>query len=101
MKSSTLDAHLIHGASCDKKSRIDHILLSPSLLDAVKSIEYVYYGRKVSDHSAVVMKLDWAKTNTGQGLYRCGADTHHNVNYQDFIRDSFRLDLIDFVGNNV
>ena len=26
-------------ANCDKQSRIDHILLSPSLLDAVKSIE--------------------------------------------------------------
>ena len=39
-------------ASCDKQSRIDHILLSPSLLDAVKSIEHVYYGRKVSDHSS-------------------------------------------------
>ena len=86
-------------ANRDKQSRIDHILLSPSLLDAVKSIEHVYYGRKVSDHSAVVMKLDWAETNTGQGIFRCGADTHRNVKYQELIRDSFRLNLIDFVGN--
>ena len=56
-------------ANCDKQSRIDHILLSPSLLDAVQSIEHVYYGRKVSDHSTVVMKLDWAETNTGQGSF--------------------------------
>merc|ERR1712215_545326 len=54
-------------ANRDKQSRIDHILLSPSLLNAVKSIEHVYYGRKVSNHSAVVMKLDWAENNTGQG----------------------------------
>ena len=86
-------------ANRDKQSRIDHILLSPSLLDAVKSIEHVYYGRKVSDHSAVVMKLDWAETNTGQGIFRCGADTHKNTRYQELIRDSFRLNLLDFVGN--
>merc|ERR1712215_121105 len=68
-------------ANRDKQSRIDHILLSPSLLDAVKSIEHVYYGRKVSNHSAVVMKLDWAETNTGQGIFRCCANTHKNKKY--------------------
>ena len=46
------------------------------------------------------MKLDWAETNTGQGIFRCGADTHRNVKYQELIRDSFRLNLIDFVGND-
>ena len=86
-------------ASYDKQSRIDHILLSPSLLDAVKSIEHIYYGRRISDHSAVVMKLDWAETNTGQGIFRCGADTHKNKKYQELIRDSFRLNLLDFVGD--
>ena len=85
-------------ANFDKQSRIDHILLSPSILDAVKSIEHIYYGRRISDHSAVVMKLDWAETNTGQGLFRCGADAHKNKNYQELIRDSFKLNLLDFVG---
>ena len=86
-------------ASFDKQARIDHILLSPSILDAVKSIEHIYYGRRILDHSAVVMKLDWAETNTGQGLFRCGADTHKNKKYQELIRDSFRLNLLDFVGD--
>ena len=63
------------------------------------SIEHIYYRRKVSDHSAVVMKLDWAETNTGQGIFRCGADTHKNKNYQELIRDSFKLNLLDFVGD--
>ena len=45
------------------------------------------------------MKLDWAETNTGQGIFRCGADTHKNTRYQELIRDSFRLNLLDFVGN--
>ena len=30
--------------SYDKQSRIDHTLLSPFLLDVVKSIEHIYYG---------------------------------------------------------
>ena len=86
-------------ANFDKQSRIDHILLSPSILDAVKSIEHIYYGRRISDHSAVVMKLDWDETNTGQGIFRCGADTHKNKKYQELIRDSFKLNLLDFVGD--
>ena len=44
----------------------------------------------------MVMKLDWAETNTGQGIFRCGADTHKNRNYQELIRDSF---ILDFVGD--
>merc|ERR1712215_440616 len=75
------------------------VLLSPFLLDAVKSIKHIYYGRRISDPSAVVMKLDWAATNTGQGIFRCGADTHRNKNYQELIRDSFRLNFLDFVGD--
>ena len=45
------------------------------------------------------MKLDWAETNTGQGIFRCGADTHKNTRYQELIRNSFRLNLLDFVGD--
>ena len=59
----------ITNAALGKQSRIDHILLSPSLLPAVKKIEHVNYGRRVSDHSAVVMTLDWAETDKGQGVF--------------------------------
>ena len=65
-----------------KQSRIDHILISPPLMNAVKKIEHVNYGRRVSDHSAVVLTLDWAETDKGQGVFRCGAVTHKNKNYQ-------------------
>merc|ERR1711888_39005 len=62
-------------------------------------IEHFYYGRRISDHSAVVMKLGRAETNTGQGIFRCGADTHKNKKYQELIRDSFKLNLLDYVGD--
>ena len=80
-----------------KQSRIDHILISPNLLHAVKKIEHVNYGRRVSDHSAVVMTLDWAETDKGQGVFRCGAETHKNKNYQEIIHCSFFKSVIDYI----
>ena len=80
-----------------KQSRIDHILLSPSLIHAVKKIEHVNYGRRVSDHSVVVMTLDWAETDKGQGVFRCGVETHTNEQYQDLIYCSFYKSVLDYV----
>ena len=87
----------IRNIALGKQSRIDHILISPNLMHAVKKIEHVNYGRKVSDHSAVVMTLDWAKTDKGQGVFRCGAETHKNVNYQGIMDCSFYKSVIDFI----
>ena len=86
----------IRNIALGKQSRIDHILISPNLMHAVKKIEHVNYGRKVSDHSAVVMTLDWAETDKGQGVFRCGVGTHKNVNYQGIIHCSFYKSVIDF-----
>ena len=80
---------------------IDHILLSPSLIHAVKKIEHVNYGRRVSDHSAVVMTLDWAQTDKGQGVFRCGAETHKNIQYQDIIFCSFYKSVLDYVEDSI
>ena len=87
----------IRNAALGKQSCIDHILISPNLLHAVKKIEHVNYGRKVSDHSAVVMTLDWAETDKGQGVFRCGAETHKNKNYQEIIYCSFYKSVLDYI----
>ena len=87
----------IRNAALGKQSRIDHILISPSLLHAVKKIEHVNYGRRVSDHSAVVMTRDWVQTDKGQGVFRCGAETHKNKYYQDIIFCSFYKSVLDYV----
>ena len=87
----------IRNAALGKQSCIDHILISPSLLHAVKKIEHVNYGRRVSDHSAVVMTLDWAETDKGQGVFRCGAETHKNKYYPDIIFCSFYKSVLDYV----
>merc|ERR1712002_59874 len=82
-----------------KQSRIDHILISPTLMHAVKNIEHVNYGRRVSDHSAVILTLDWAETDKGQGVFRCGAETHKNKNYQELMHCSFYKSIIDYIDN--
>merc|ERR1712030_25697 len=89
----------IRNAALGKQGRIDHILISPNLLHAVKNIEHVNYGRKVSDHSAVVMTLDWAETDKGQGVFRCGAETHKDKNYQEIIYCSFYKSVLDYIEN--
>ena len=51
----------------------------------------------MSDHSADVMTLDWAETDKGQGVFRCGAETHKNKNYQEIIHCSFFKSVIDYI----
>merc|ERR1711947_37127 len=87
----------IRNAALGKQSCIDHILISPNLLHAVKKI--VNYGRRVSDHSGVVLTLDWAETDKGQGVFRCGAETHKNKNYQGLMHCSFYKSIIDYIDN--
>ena len=53
--------------------------------------------QKVSDHSAVVMTLDWAETDKGQGVFRCGAETHKDKNYQEIIYCSFYKSVLDYI----
>ena len=38
---------------------------------------------------AVVMAMDWAETDNGQGVFRCGVETHKNKQYQNLITCSF------------
>merc|ERR1711947_50009 len=85
----------IRNAALGKQSCIDHILISPNLLHAVKKI--VNNGRKVSDHSGVVMTPDWAETDKGQGVFRCGGETHKNKQYQKIVFCSFYKSILDFV----
>merc|ERR1712208_148684 len=73
------------------------VLISPTLMHAVKKIEHVNYGIRVSDHSAVVTTLDWAETDKGQGVFRCGAETHKNKKYQEIIYCSLYKSVLDYV----
>merc|ERR1711936_1357636 len=41
--------------------------------------------------------MDWAETDKGQCVFRCGAETHKNVNYQGIIHCSFYKSVIDFI----
>ena len=43
------------------------------------------------------MTLDWAETDKGQGVFRCGAETHKNKHYQDIIFCSFYKSVLDYV----
>merc|ERR1711936_1360472 len=54
---------------------------------------------RVSDHSGVVLTLDWAETDKGQGVFRCGAETHKNKNYQGLMHCSFYKSIIDYIDN--
>ena len=55
------------------------------------------YGRRVSDHSAVVMTMDRAETDKGQGVFHCGAETHKNKYYQQLIKCSFYKSFLHFM----
>ena len=51
-----------------KASRIDHILVLPSLTKFCQGIKHKYSGG-ISDHNAIILTLDWCQTPKGPGIY--------------------------------
>lgn len=65
----------------------------------IDSVELVRMGRDVSDHKAVVMHIDWSRTNYGKGVFRCGANTHKDPNYKKWVCVAFSKALSDYIDD--
>ena len=85
-----------------KRGRIDVAMASPNLFPYIKDITHKFHPFEATDHSSILMTLDFDKAEGGPGIFRCKPSLHTNPEYQTIIRDEIRLAIYDcMVSPNV
>ena len=69
-----------HTNDLKKQARLDYILTSPQLYAKVKQIKNV--PQITTDHSSVILSVDFNCAERGPGVYRCPPHLHKDINYQ-------------------
>merc|ERR1711888_138537 len=79
-----------------KASRIDHILVSPSLTKFCQGVKHKYTG-SLSDHNAVILTLDWCKTPKGPGIFRAGVGIQNDPIYKEAISQIIKYCIASYI----
>merc|ERR1711888_248180 len=79
-----------------KASRIDHILVSPSLTKFCQGVKHKYTG-SLSDHNAVILTLDWCKTPKGPGIFRAGVGIQNDPIYKEAISQIIKYSIASYI----
>ena len=74
--------------SFGKRARLDYALASPELMN------------RITDHSTLMLKIDFNKAEGGKGVFRCLPALHKDVDYQRLIRNAIKLILLSNVIPN-
>ena len=80
---------------CKKRSRLDLSLASPSLISSVVSLDHLAHAYSVTDHSSLLLKLDFTQTVQGKGTFRCPAGLHHDPVYHRLAANSIKTTIIN------
>ena len=80
--------------NCKKRSRLDLSLISPSLLTAVTSMDHLAHPYTVTDHSSLLLKLDFTHTIQGKGTFRCPAGLHNDPTYHRLAANSIKSTIL-------
>ena len=75
---------------CKKRSRLDLSLASPSLIASVTSLDHLAHPYTVTDHSSLLLKLDFTQTIQGEGTFRCPAGIHNDPAYHRLAANSIK-----------
>ena len=79
----------------EKRVRIDVALASTNLYPFIKEIRHKSHIFDITDHSSIIMILDFNKAEGGPGIFRCKPSLHTSLEYQSLVRDEIRLAIYD------
>ena len=68
-----------HTNDLKKQARLDYIFTSPQLCAKVKQIKNV--PQITTDHSSVILSVDFNCAERGPGVYRCPPHLHKDITY--------------------
>ena len=84
------------GKRAKKASRIDHILVSPSLTKFCQSVKHKYSGG-LSDHNAIILTLDWCRTPKGPGIFKAAVGLQNDPFYKETISQIIKYSIASYI----
>ena len=81
-----------------KASRIDHILVSPSLTKFCQGVKHKYSGG-LSDHNAIILTLDWCQTPKGPGIFKAGVGLQNDPFYKETISQIIKYSIANYISD--
>ena len=54
----------------DKKGRMDHLLVTPKLMEHISRVNSIYLGKGITDHSSLNFAVDIENQEKGKGIFR-------------------------------
>ena len=81
----------------DKKGRLDHLLVTPKLMEHITRVNYIYLGKKISDHSSLNFAIDIEKQEKGKGIFRANPSLLKHPNYITLMHNVIYNDILEAV----
>ena len=76
-----------------KRGRLDYALSTPTLANHIIDISHIPHSWEVSDHSTVLVKVDFNRAEKGKGIFRAGVSIHRNMDYQRLIKNTIKMSI--------
>ena len=86
------------GKRAKKASRIDHILVSPSLTKFCQGCKHKYSGA-LSDHNAIILTLDWCRTLKGPGIFKAAVGLQNDPLYKETISQIIKYSIASYISD--
>jgi hypothetical protein len=77
-----------------KMARLDYVLLSPGLIDMMVNCYHAHHPWNISDHSSVITKLRFDKTEEGPGTFRAMPGIQKRQDYDISVRHLITEELL-------
>merc|ERR1712208_277908 len=86
------------GKRVKKASRIDHILVSPSLTKFCQGVKHKYSGA-LSDHNVILLTLDWCQTPKGPGIFKASVGLQNDPIYKETISQLTKYSILELLNS--
>ena len=79
----------------DKKGRLDHLLVTPKLMEHISRVKYIYLGKGITDHSSLNFAVYIEKQKKGKGIFRANPSLLKHPNYITLIHNLIYNDILE------
>ena len=79
-----------------KRSRLDHMLVSPTFLNNVKEYNTIHNPWDISDHATISVKIDLTLSKGGPGIFRCPPSIHKDITYHRLICNTIKATILEY-----
>ena len=81
----------------EKKGRIDHLLVTPKLLEHIKDAKYVFHEHSITDHASLIFTIDIEEADMGPGVFRANPNLLNCPNYKVLLDNAIRFTIMEAI----